>query len=238
MSNLLDLTKSLELNLTKQDIVDIPQMAVKLAVDRSGSMSEEYSCGWVQNAIDLMLAAAVKFDDDGQLEIGFFNTQFIETKPVTVNSLGTYLKETAIDVYGGTKFSEAISTLLNITDEDAIPTPNATVGFFKRLFSKKVEEPTKDEFKAAELQYLAVITDGDNYDKQETSQVLNSLTDNQFVQFIAIGTEVNADYLDLLSSRYNNVSVIYLKNPKTVSNDTFFEAVVNDKFKHFIKGES
>lgn len=238
MSNLLDLTKSLELNLTKQDIVDIPQMAVKLAVDRSGSMAEEYSCGWVQNAIDLMLAAAVKFDDDGQLEIGFFNTQFIETKPVTVNSLGTYLKETAIDVYGGTKFSEAISTLLNITDEDAISTPSSTVGFFKRLFSKKVVEPAKEELNTAGLQYLAVITDGDNYDKQETSQVLNSLTDNQFVQFIAIGTEVNSDYLDLLSSKYNNVSVIYLKNPKTVSNDSFFEAVVNDKFKQFIKGES
>lgn len=98
---MLDLNKALELNLQKAQIFTPIKMSVKLAVDKSGSMDDEFRCGWVQDTIDLFLAAAMKFDDDGKMEIGFFNTEFKRTRDVTIDDAHTYIKKEGIYESGG-----------------------------------------------------------------------------------------------------------------------------------------
>lgn len=55
---------------------------VKLLVDKSGSMQEEFDSGWVSKTIDLFTACASKFDDDGKLlsdqSFCYFNQKVIE----------------------------------------------------------------------------------------------------------------------------------------------------------------
>lgn len=213
MTNLLNLTKSLDLNLEKAQFFNVPKMAVKLAVDKSGSMDDEFRSGWVQDTIDLFLAAALKFDDDGKMQIGFFNTSFEETAEVSAKDAGIYVKKNSIRAGGGTNFADAINDLGKRQKKG---------GFFG--LGAKVD---------TKRQYIGFITDGDNSDKHQTEQALDSL-ENTFVQIIAIGTGVNRRYLDSLSA-LQNVEVLYLPNPKQVTVDSFYEMLLNADLKQFIQ---
>lgn len=206
---MLDLTKSLELNLEKAQIFTPITMAVKIAVDKSGSMSTEFSNGWVQDTLDLFLAAAMKFDDDGKMEVGFFNGSFDRTPDMTVDDAGTYIRKHGIRAGGGTNFADAIKGLKGSNKS----------GFFG--FGKK---PTPV--------YLAFITDGENSDEREFEAQLDSL-ENTFVQIVAIGTNVNKRYLDFIGAKYDTVEVLYIPNPKAVDQNKFYELLLNEEFKAF-----
>jgi hypothetical protein len=206
---MLDLTKSLELNLAKAQIFTPITMAVKIAVDKSGSMDDEFRCGWVQDTIDLFLAAAMKFDDDGKMEMGFFNTKFERTPDATVDDHGTYIRKHRISAGGGTSFADAIKGLKGSNKS----------GFFS--FGKKAT-PT----------YLALITDGENNDKPEFEKQLDSL-ENTFVQIVAIGNGCDKRYLDAIAAKYDTVEVLYIPNPKAVDQNKFYELLLNEEFKAF-----
>lgn len=206
---MLDLTKSLELNLAKAQIFTPITMAVKIAVDKSGSMDDEFRCGWVQDTIDLFLAAAMKFDDDGKMEMGFFNTKFERTPDATVDDHGTYIRKHRISAGGGTSFADAIKGLKGSNKS----------GFFS--FGKKAT-PT----------YLALITDGENNDKPDFEKQLDSL-ENTFVQIVAIGNGCDKRYLDAIAAKYDTVEVLYIPNPKAVDQNKFYELLLNEEFKAF-----
>lgn len=209
--DLLNLTKTLELNLAKADILVVPKMSVKLAVDKSGSMDDEFRAGWVQDTIDLFLAAAMKFDDDGKMEVGFFNNDFDRTPDATAADEGVYVQKHRIYAGGGTSFAGAIKGLKG----------KAKSGIFG--FGGKAT-PT----------YLVLITDGDNNDKPEFEAQLASL-ENTFVQIVGIGHGCATHYLDKVASKYENVSVIYIPNPASATPDKFYEMLLNDQLKAFIK---
>lgn len=225
---LLDLTKSLELNLEKAQILNVPAMAVKLLVDKSGSMNYEFANGWVQNTIDLFLVAAMKFDDDGVLQIGFFNTEFDETPEVTAADVGTYVRRNGIYAGGGTAFAAGLEAFKGTS---AVSVAKKAGGLLGRLFGSSsapvvVEKPTPV--------YIALITDGENGDKGAFERQMASL-DNTFVQIVGIGGGVDKRYLNDVAAKYKNVSVIYLPNPQAVTPDSFYEALLNDDLKEFIK---
>ena len=209
---MLDLTKALELNLEKAQIFTPITMAVKLAVDKSGSMDDEFRCGWVQDTIDLFLAAAMKFDDDGKMEVGFFNTSFDRTPDATADDHGVYVRKHRISAGGGTNFADAIKGLKGSANKR---------GFFG-FGAAKPATPT----------YLALITDGDNNDRYEFEAQLDSL-ENTFVQIVAIGTGCNTRYLDMIAAKYDTVEVLYIPNPKAVTQDKFYELLLNEEFKAF-----
>ena len=211
---MLDLTKTLELNLAKADILVVPKMSVKLAVDKSGSMDDEFRCGWVQDTIDLFLAAAMKFDDDGKMEVGFFNTSFDRTPDATVDDHGIYINKHRIRAGGGTNFADAIAGLKGSA---------AKRGLFGFGAAKPVT-PT----------YLALLTDGENSDKRAFEAELDSL-ENTFVQIVAIGNGCDKRYLDAIAAKYDTVEVLYLSNPKAVDQNKFYELLLNEEFKTFIK---
>lgn len=210
---MLDLTKSLELNLEKAQIFTPITMAVKLAVDKSGSMGDKFACGWVQDTLDLFLAAAMKFDDDGKMEIGFFNTQFTRTPDMTVDDAHTYIRKHRIYAEGGTNFAGAIKELKGSNETKR--------GFFS--FGKaKPATPT----------YLALITDGANNDKSAFEAQLDSL-ENTFVQIVAIGHGCDKNYLDYIAKKYDTVEVLYIRDPKAVDQNKFYELLLNEEFKAF-----
>lgn len=209
---MLDLTKALELNLEKAQIFTPITMAVKLAVDKSGSMDDEFRCGWVQDTIDLFLAAAMKFDDDGKMEMGFFNGSFDRTPDATVDDAGVYIRKHRISAGGGTNFAGAIKGLKGSA---------AKRGLFG-FGAAKNQTPT----------YLALITDGQNNDQHEFESQLDSL-ENTFVQIVAIGVGCDKRYLDYIGAKYDTVEVLYIPNPKAVDQNKFYELLLNEEFKAF-----
>lgn len=211
---MLDLEKSFELNLEKAGIHDIPALECKLAIDGSTSMMREYNSGWVDQAVKRFVAAALKFDDNGELEVGFFNTKFRATHNATAANVDTYLKDAKGRADGGTSFAPIL---------EAFATPPKKGGFLGKLFGGGSKTP---EFRA----YIGVITDGDNMDHDEFERRLHDTNGDQFIQFIGIGRDVNSKYLNKIASRYEHVGFVELENPYEVSPDQFYEALCNPKF--------
>lgn len=219
-TGLLDLKKSLELNLTKADILAIPSMSVRLAVDRSGSMSEEFDSGWVDKTINLFIAAAVKFDDNGELEMGFFNTDFVQKRNATESDFKGYLKSVHVSATGGTKFAPVLEEF-GVFNKPS----GGLFGAVRSMFSSSpvLKQPV----------YLAMITDGDCYDWGEFEAYVHSLVPNCFLQVIAIGNQVTLGNFSAFSG-VKNFSLVHHANPSKLNADAFYEGLCNTKFKTWI----
>lgn len=93
MSDLvLDLNKKITLSLEKAGVVEVPKLEVRLAVDESGSMQDEYEAGLVDAIINRFIVAAMKFDDNKSLDVAFFSNDITDAPAALESDIGTYLK--------------------------------------------------------------------------------------------------------------------------------------------------
>lgn len=215
----LDLTKSFELNLQKANILQIPTLATRLAVDCSGSMDDEFRCGWVDHTIKLFLAAAMKFDDDGRLEMGFFNTRLKVVRDMTeadLTAASPFTKSVGVRADGGTNYAPVIEGMADY--------PSA-MGKLAKLFSKPAVKKGES--------YLGMITDGDCGDFNQFEKELTQ-TSGTFIQVIAIGNQVTLNELKRLERQLSYFSVVHLPHPNSVTHDQFYEQICNPKFKAWI----
>lgn len=246
--NILDLSKKFTLNLEKAGVLIIPTLAARLAVDKSGSMDDEFRDGLVDRTIALFSAAALKFDDDGQLEMGFFNNYMERTPDATANDNGNYLRRVRQSAGGGTSYAPIIVEFESKRVTPAAAAPAAPVpaptpekkGFFSSIFGKKEEvaAPVETGSKAGECAvraYVGIITDGDANDNRQFEAVLAKTSGDTFFQFIAIGNGVRTEYLTGIAAKYPHVAFMHLPDPKRTTDDQFYEKLCNEKLASWIK---
>jgi hypothetical protein len=218
--DILDLKKTFELNLEKKSFPDIPVMSTRFAGDKSGSMHRLFTNGFVDHMIARFFAAAMKFDDDHTLEVGFFNETFRVAPPISEMPSIPYTDYYGIVADGGTDFAHA---LRSFTEQKP-----GLVGKLSRFF----HQPT---LKA----YLGFVTDGENSDRDDVIKVLSNVDPaRNFIQFIGIGNQVDTSYLQGLADTYPFVDFIHFPNPTSVDDNQFYEAICNDKFKAWIEANS
>jgi hypothetical protein len=220
----LDLKKKFELNLEKAGILNVPILQARLAIDKSGSMSDLFKNGWVSNAIDLFIGAALKFDDNGELEVGFFNSDFDPAPMAYDKDVGVYLKTKgkAHFANGGTNFAPIISNFENPHEKTKKP------GLISRLFGGRAAPV--EQFRA----YVGVITDGENSDALEFRNALDGTDGNTFYQFIGIGNQVNKTYLMAAAAKFPHLSFVHIEDPTKMTPDDFYAALCNPKFADWI----
>lgn len=235
----LDLTKKTELltlNLAKSGVLEIPVMEVRLAIDKSGSMDDEFRGGLVDRTVDLFLAAGLKFDDNGQLDVGFFNGEFEEAPTAVASDAGQYLKKAKQRAGGGTCYGpiiENFETRRDLTLAEAAPVEKK--GFFGSLFGKSAPAPAPAVGGVSKYRaYTGIITDGDNADKGAFERALKATSGDTFYQFIAIGTDIRPTYLTEIAAKYKHVSFIHIRDPKRTTDEEFYEALCNEKLAAWI----
>jgi hypothetical protein len=240
----LDMKKRFVLNMEKamekQGVVTFPILRTRAAIDASGSMSSNFESGYVSTSVDRFIAAALKFDDDGQLEIGFFNTRFLETPVAVLEDAGVYMQTKArtISASGGTEFEPIVEwTLEDDTREGAPGQQQESGGFFgglKKLFGvAPVQAPVEGELPDCG-QYTGIITDGalnsDSSKARFESALRKTDAKDSFFQFIGIGDGVDVGYLADVARRFPNVGFVHVPHPDAVSDDDFYGLLANDKF--------
>jgi hypothetical protein len=258
---ILDLNKKFVLNLEKAGIVNVPILQARAVIDKSGSMSGLYESGWVSNVLNLFIGAALKFDDNGELEVGFFNDSFIQTPVATADDADTYFstKARGLRADGGTHYAPFIAAFDNglLAERQALAdkaagkrvqeNAPATGGFFNKLVSSVFGSSKKEKDRVVEIDspssavvggiqlstelqdglraYVGVITDGENSD------------DSEFVplfQFILIGHGVHPKKLEKLAEKHKHIGVVHIKDPLSMTPDSFYQALCNEKFKAWI----
>jgi len=238
----LDMSKKMETAFEARGVVTFPILRTRAAIDSSGSMSSNFASGYVSTSVDRFIAAALKFDDNGELEIGFFNTNFLETPVAVLEDAGVYMntKARTISAGGGTEFEPIVEwTLEDDTREGAPGQPESSGGGFfgglKKLFGVTVDAPAPVESALPDCgQYTGIITDGSlNSDSSKANfEAALRRTDakDSFFQFIGIGSGVDVNYLTDVSRRFANVGFVHVPHPDSVGDDDFYGLLANDKF--------
>ena len=220
MTLTLDLTKKIELSLEKAGIVNVPRLEVRLAVDESGSMQDEYRDGLVDAIIDRFIVAAMKFDDNQSLDVAFFNDSIREAPSALAEDVGSYIaRKFPRRQWGGTSYAPIVTMF-----ETRQAEPVVTKGLFGLGGGSKQADGTS-KYRG----YVAVITDGDNMDKATFERAMDRTSGDTYFEFIAIGTDIHPRYLTEIANRYSNVGFTHIKSPKTIGDQEFYDALINDK---------
>lgn len=167
--SLVDLTKKSGINLTKHSA------RVAVLMDYSGSMSRLYSNGSVQKVLNRLMPLALRFDDNGELDVWLFEDEFRRFDGMTLDNFDTYVKNVINKsgyMMGGTEYAPVLADMLS-----------------KYFVEERVQNvPT----------FVIFITDGDNFDKKATDEIVRkSAKENVFIQFVGIGS-ASFNYLEKL----------------------------------------
>lgn len=211
---LLDLRKD-ELNLLCLDKSDILNQPARVAVvlDYSGSMSDLYRSGYVQAVIEKLLPVAMKFDDNGEMELWIFSNGFRRLPNINLGNFYKYIEREVVGKLsmGSTAYAPVMKDVVQkyiFEDPDTLPN------------------------------YILFITDGDNdYSDKEyaTEEIVKSAVTPIFWQFIGISDDkrkTHFDYLehlDEMEGRYvDNANFFALNDILYVSDQELYDRILTE----------
>ena len=178
---------------------------VFVVIDRSGSMGGLYRDGSVQDVLTRLLPLALKFDDNGELEVYVFNTSCTQMAPVTIGNYENYVQKEIIrkgySPSGGTQYAPV------------------------------VEQTTKDYNDGSPYPAFGiVITDGENSDHDRTDRAVRESSKHKiFYQFVGIGYE-NFRYLqdldDLSGRAVDNTAFVKVADFNRLSDDELYQKLL------------
>ena len=193
---LIDMSKSGKTNMTNHTA------RVALAMDYSGSMSNMFSNGSIQDVITRLLPIALKFDDNGELESWLFSEGQEKLSPVTAYNYENYVRNVMMKsgmYMGGTNYAPVLKDM---------------VKYYKNKHPS--ETPS----------FIMFITDGDNWDESATNTIIRELSNyNIFVQFVGIGggSFHYLKELDNLSGRkHDNTGFIAVKDMSKLNDQQLY----------------
>lgn len=212
----------LQLDLRKKELSDFClgvnelnglRSRVALVLDYSGSMERLYKNGTVQSIIERIMPIASQFDDNAELDLWIFESGFFRLGSINLNNFYGYVNQEILPKYrmGGTKYSYVM----------------------KDVYKKYIQE---DE--STLPNYVIFITDGDNFDKSETTSFMSDVARHPiFWQFVGIGG-ASFDYLerlDDLRGRYiDNADFFQLNDVNKVSDKELYKRLLTE-YPHWIK---
>ena len=179
---------------------------VALVLDISGSMSNSYMDGTVQEIVNKILPVAVQFDNDGELDFWYYGTKCQRRPSVNMSNY-----EQAVPI----NWRSLMSTLGGDNNEPAV-------------MKEVVAEYETSKFPA----YVVFITDGGIY---RTGDIEEILTDASYLpifwQFVGVR---GSDYgvlrdLDTMSGRYvDNANFFALDDFRSVPNNELYSRLLNE----------
>ncbi|TDC56534.1 VWA domain-containing protein [Actinomadura sp. KC345] len=149
---------------------------VGLVVDVSYSMKASFQ--QYQLLVERVLGLALRFDDDGAIDVWLFDGQTIHAEPVTLANYATYIQDAANryrnDIWGGTQYGQAMRRVR------------------EHYFGSS--EVRRTPLGASVPAYVMFVTDGGTHgDVPETvEQVRSSSYEPLFWQIMAIGSKVDS----------------------------------------------
>ena len=202
---LISLVKPLKVELEKRNLLDVTAR-VALVMDISGSMTDSYTDGTVQEIVNKILPVAVQFDDDGELDFWYFGDRCQRQPSVNMRNY-----EQAVP----RSWQKLMSSLGYGTNELVVMREVAA------------------EYETSNLPaYVVFITDGGFYDKDG---IKNFLTDAAYLpifwQFVGVNGSGYGllEELDNMNGRYvDNANFFALDDFRRVDNKELYSRLLNE----------
>lgn len=214
----INIRKDIILNLTKEKGIQNQKAQVFLCMDISGSMTNMYRSGHVQDVIERIVPIALQFDDNGELDLYMFSDTCKKHKNnVTLKNLEGFVKNEILTNYsfGGTEYAPPI----NMIREEV--SGKSMFGFGKAGV-KKLKYPI----------YVIFITDGENTDRTYSEQAIREASKHGiFFQFVGIGNSSFSflEKLDNLSGRFiDNANFFQVSDLNRTSDNDLYSKLLNE----------
>jgi hypothetical protein len=235
----IDLTKRTEhvgIILKKNNIEQPPKCRVGLCLDISGSMQHLYNKGVVQDTVDRLLAIAMKFDDNGEMDMWTFTNSSDRLKTATSSSYGSYvekeiLQNNKISKWGGTSYSPCFQDVVDFYYGDSkVEKPTSFMG---KLFGGKKIEPTSNGSDAPAVCFF--ITDGCCNDEDRAARVLRDAAKNKvYWHMVGIGNPSEFSFLKKKADELDNVGFINMST-LDMTDDELYNQMITEEFITFVK---
>lgn len=208
---LISLAKPLKVELEKRNLLDCVAR-VALILDISGSMSERYRNGTVQEIVNKTLPLAVQFDDDGNLDFWYYGTTCRRMPSVNMKNY-----ESAVP-----KDWKQLMRSIGGRNNEVL------------VMNEVVQEYTGSKLPV----YVLFITDGGVSNTTGIKKILKEFsTEPVFWQFVGVGGSNYGilEKLDSMEGRYvDNANFFALDDFKSVSNPDLYGRLLNE-FPHWLK---
>lgn len=189
-----EVSEVVKINLTKHNLSPDTKARVAFVIDISGSMTTAYKRGYVQEIVEKIFPIAINFDDNEEMDVWIFEDGFRRMPAMNKDNYYGYVQREILDKnckFGGTSYAPVLNDIA-------------------KYYLEEHPEPSPV--------YVIFITDGDNFDKTETTKVVKELSNYPiFLQFVGVGG-AGFNYLEQLDDM----------GGRYVDNADFFEADFND----------
>ena len=203
--HLVSLVKPLVFELKKKNL-ETTVARVGLVLDISGSMSQRFKNGTVQEIVNKTLPLAVQFDDDGELDFWYYGTTARRMKSV---NLDNYMEAVPAD------WKRLMMELGGRNNEPTV--------------LKMVVDAYKNTKVPA---YVLFITDGGVNNKKEIQNIITEASHLPiFWQFVGVGGQNYGilEKLDTMTGRYvDNAGFFALDDFKKVSNEELYARLLEE----------
>lgn len=239
------------IQLAKHAITKVPAIRVGLALDVSGSTQGLYNSGVMQETVNRLQAIALKFDDNGELDMWTFANGFDRINTATADDYNDYVNENIINngnisLWGGTDYAPVIGDMMNFwfpTQKTQTRLVEKTSsGFFGKLFGGGSEEVTTPvEFTSEEKALYAlpamglIVTDGANSDHEATARILKaSVSKNVYWQMVGVGPSSYFDFIRKQADLLPNVGFVNLSS-LNISDEELYAELIAEEFAGWVK---
>ena len=221
---------------------NVPPVQMVFLTDVSGSMQSYYrEDGFMNSVLQRSIALASIIDPDKVVQIVAFSNDAYSLGDFGVDAFENICKSFLNDrrFWGGTVYSSAFNEVLNTRQEVQESVKAVKKGFFKNLFSKTAEVVVANTNTKKEAQLILFYTDGQNdpADNREFQKAVDAVADdNTYVLFVgAGGAPTWYSTLKQIADDKDNVGFIYLDDPKSLSDEDFYDIVLSGEFGEWVQ---
>lgn len=229
--NLEKKAEAVGLVLAKKGINSAPTMRVFAGIDISGSMGGLFQNGSVQKVFDQCLGIAVKFDDNGELDVWAFDNRSHRAPSAVAEDYGNYIGSSSQRKgkfghwpYGGTSYAPVLRDMIEFGFPGS--KPKGLFGFGAK--KAPVGEPVM----------ILFFTDGEPDDANAAEAIIRKCSEertNVYFNLVGIG---NGGFrtLEYLADKYDNCGFTSFRNLDR-SDAEVYDDLINDELVAFIKGQ-
>jgi len=243
MSNIFDLQKrqeAVQFVLTKRNITKTPVMRVGLALDVSGSAKPLYQRGIIQSTIDRLVPVAMRFDDNGEMDVWTFHNTAQQVASVTKQDMDGYvdreiLNKRGVSLWGGTEYTPPMQAMRDFYFGGAKAAP-ASGSFLGKMFggAKAAPAPTPSATSSVPAMAL-VLTDGENTDREYTETFLRaSVGLPVYWQMVGVGNPAYFKFIEEMADVLPNVGYVNLASLE-MSDEALYDQLLGQELCDWVK---
>lgn len=218
--------------LLQKGIANAPVMRVAVALDVSYSMSSIIASGALQTAFNQLMGVAVKFDDDGELDVFKFDTscEYVGTSAPVDGDFDKFIKNNGIAPRGGTAYEPIVAASMKKFFGGS---ETKKVGGFLGFGGKTVTTASSSGDNTPVL--MLIITDGEPSDARDALDAMRATVDQPiYFHMVGIGgLRNNFPTIAKMADELPNVGEVYLPT-LTMSDAAIYEQLICDELVEFV----